>query len=60
MEIREDVPANVSLFRAIREKHGRAIPADDELAAELIADDRVLLVFTPAAPPSAWTAVGLD
>ena len=35
-------------------------PPDDELAAALIADDRVLLVFTPATPASAWTAVGLD
>ena len=60
VEIREDVPANVSLFRAIREKHGRAVPADDELAAELIADDRVLLVFTPSAAQSAWMTVGLD
>ena len=32
-EIREDVAANLSLFRAIREKHGRAIPPDEELAA---------------------------
>ena len=60
VSIREDVPANVALFRAIREKHGHAAPPDDELAAALIADDRVLLVFTPATPPSAWTAVGLD
>jgi PPOX class probable F420-dependent enzyme len=60
VDIREDVPANVSLFRAIREKHGHAAPPDDQLAATLIADDRVLLVFTPATPASAWTAVGLD
>jgi hypothetical protein len=60
VSIREDVPANVSLFRAIRAKHGRETPPDDELAAALIADDRVLLVFTPATPASAWTAVGLD
>lgn len=58
-EIREDVPANVSLFRAIREKHGREVPADDELAAQLIADNRVLLVFTPSAPRSAWTSMNL-
>jgi PPOX class probable F420-dependent enzyme len=58
-EIREDVTANLSLFRAIREKHGRAIPSDEELAAGLIAEDRVLLVFTPSAPPSDWMAVGL-
>jgi PPOX class probable F420-dependent enzyme len=60
VEIREDVPANVSLFRAIREKHGRPLPSDDELAAELIADDRVLLTFTPSTPPSEWIVVGLD
>jgi PPOX class probable F420-dependent enzyme len=56
VSIREDIPANVSLFRAIREKHGRETPADAELAAQLIADDRVLLVFTPSAPQSAWTS----
>jgi PPOX class probable F420-dependent enzyme len=60
VEVREDVAANVSLFRAIREKHGRPVPADDELAAELIADDRILLAFTPTAPVSAWTKRGLD
>lgn len=60
VEVREDVRANLSLFRAIRQKHGRAIPADDELAAELTADDRVLLAFTPAAPVAEWTKRGLD
>ena len=35
------------------------MPGDAELAAGLIAEDRVLLVFTPSAPPAAWTAVGL-
>jgi PPOX class probable F420-dependent enzyme len=59
VSIREDVAANVSLFRAIRDKHGRPSPADDELVAQLTADDRVLLVFTPSAPPSQWTLVGL-
>ena len=58
-EIREDVAANLSLFRAIREKHGRAVPPDDELAASLIADDRVLLAFTPSAPASAWTSMNI-
>jgi PPOX class probable F420-dependent enzyme len=57
--IREDVPANVSLFRAIREKHGRVAPADDELAAQLSADDRILLVFTPSAPSSDWITRGI-
>jgi PPOX class probable F420-dependent enzyme len=59
-EIREDVTANLSLFRAIRAKHGRAIPSDEEFAAGLIAEDRVLLVFTPSAPSSEWAGVGLD
>jgi PPOX class probable F420-dependent enzyme len=54
--VREDIPANVSLFRAIREKYGRETPADDQLTAELVAQDRVLLVFAPSAPQSAWTA----
>ena len=58
-EIGEDVTANLSLFRAIREKHGRALPPDEELAASLIAEDRVLLAFTPSAPPSEWPGVGL-
>ena len=59
MSIREDVAANVALFRAIREKHGRPSPSDEELVASLNADDRVLLVFTPSVPPSEWTVVGL-
>jgi PPOX class probable F420-dependent enzyme len=59
VSIREDVPANVALFRAIREKHGRQTPADEELAAQLMADDRVLLVFTPTTPPAAWTSMNI-
>jgi PPOX class probable F420-dependent enzyme len=60
VEIREDVTSNLHLFRAIRDKHGRPAPSDDEFAAALIADDRVLLAITPTATQSAWTAVGLD
>ena len=60
VEILEDVKPNLHLFRAIREKHGREIPPDDTLAADLIADDRVLLAITPTAPQSDWIAVGLD
>jgi PPOX class probable F420-dependent enzyme len=59
VEIREDVPANIAFFRAIREKHGVAVPPDAEFAAALIADERVLLTITPSAPPSSWTTVGL-
>jgi PPOX class probable F420-dependent enzyme len=60
VEIREDVKPSLRLFRAIREKHGRPVPPDDTLAAELIADDRVLLAITPTAPQSTWTVIGLD
>lgn len=60
VEIREDVPADIGRFRAIRAKHGISAPPDDEFAAALIADDRILLTITPAAPPSSWTTVGLD
>jgi PPOX class probable F420-dependent enzyme len=60
VDIREDIPANVSFFRAIREKHGRETPADEQLVAELIGEDRVLLVFTPSGPRSSWTLWGLE
>ena len=60
VEIREDVPAELTRIRAIREKHGLAEPPDDQFAAELIADHRVLLAITPSGPPSTWTAAGLD
>jgi PPOX class probable F420-dependent enzyme len=51
VEIREDIAANAPLFRAIREKHGRAVPPDEEFIAALTAEDRVLLTFTPAPEP---------
>jgi PPOX class probable F420-dependent enzyme len=60
VEIREDIPAEVPRFRAIMEKHGMAIPADDELAEQLIANNRVLLAITPVGPPGTWTTWGLD
>lgn len=60
VEIREDVTTELDRFRAIREKHGRAVPPDETFAADLIADNRVLLAITPASPPSTWTSVGLD
>jgi len=60
VEIREDVPAELARFRAIRGKHGLTVPPDDQFAAELIADDRVLLAITPSGPPSTWMAAGLD
>ena len=53
-------PARTDLTSTIRDKHGVAVPPDDEFAATLIADDRILLVFTPAKPQSDWMVVGLD
>jgi PPOX class probable F420-dependent enzyme len=60
VEILEDVQAELQHFRAIREKHGRPVTPDDQLARELIADDRVLLAITPAGPRATWTIHGLD
>jgi PPOX class probable F420-dependent enzyme len=60
VEIREDIPAELPRFRAIREKHGRRVPPDDDLATQLIEESRVLLAITPSGPPSTWTTTGLD
>jgi PPOX class probable F420-dependent enzyme len=59
-EIREDLVAELPHFRAIREKHGVAVPSDEEQLAALTKEGRVLLVFTPDGPPPTWTAWGLD
>jgi len=60
VEILEDIKAELPRFRAIREKHGRPVPADDELAADLAAEGRVLLAITPTGPRETWTIRGLD
>jgi PPOX class probable F420-dependent enzyme len=60
VEVREDVAAELPRFRAIREKHGMAVPSDAEHLRALEQEGRVLLAITPDAPPSAWTAWGLD
>jgi len=60
VEVREDIPANLHLFRGIHEKHGRAIPPEDEYLAKLTGEDRVLLVITPSASPAAWTLWGFS
>jgi PPOX class probable F420-dependent enzyme len=59
-EIREDVEAVLPQFRAIREKHGIKVPADEEHLASLHADERVLLVITPDEPVTEWIAWGFD
>jgi len=60
VEVREDIGAELSRFRAIGEKHGRTVPADEELLQSLTRDGRVLLAITPDEPPSRWTNWGLD
>jgi PPOX class probable F420-dependent enzyme len=60
VEILEDIRAELARFRAIREKHGRAVAADDEFAAELEAEGRVLLAITPSGPRSTWTTFRFD
>ena len=60
VEIREDIAAELPLFRAIREKYGVAVPDDDEHLRALTAERRVLLAMTPDQPLSRWTCWGLD
>jgi PPOX class probable F420-dependent enzyme len=60
VEIREDLAAELPRFRAIREKYGLAVPADDEHLRALTAEGRVLLAITPDRPPPDWTNWGLD
>jgi PPOX class probable F420-dependent enzyme len=60
VEILEDVPSNLPMNRAIREKYGMSVPDDEELAASLIADNRILLAVTPSQPPSEWSVVGVE
>ena len=59
-EVRENIAAELPRFRAIREKHGWAVPDDDAHLRALMAEGRVLLAFTPEGPPSSWTCWGLD
>ena len=59
VEVREDLAAELPRFRAIREKHGVAVPGDEEQLRGLREEDRVLLAITPAGPPSSWTCWGL-
>jgi hypothetical protein len=59
-EIREDIAAELPRFRAIREKHGVAVPGEEEQLRGLTAEGRVLLAVTPDGPMSGWTCWGLD
>ncbi|HKA05424.1 MAG TPA: TIGR03618 family F420-dependent PPOX class oxidoreductase, partial [Acidimicrobiales bacterium] len=53
-EIWEDHEQGLPYYRAVREKYGRDVGSDDELRANLVAEDRVLLVITPSGPRSSW------
>jgi PPOX class probable F420-dependent enzyme len=59
-EIREDLAAELTRFRAIREKHGMSVPDEHEQLRALAEEGRVLLAFTPTEPPASWTSWGLD
>jgi PPOX class probable F420-dependent enzyme len=60
VEVLEDIPSNLPMDRAIREKHGIPVAADEELAASLVADNRVLLAVTPAKPAFEWSVLGVE
>jgi PPOX class probable F420-dependent enzyme len=60
VEVLENVASNLPMDRSIREKHGIPVAADDELAASLVADNRVLLAVTPDKPPSEWSVLGVE
>src|SRR6202000_1280482 len=60
VEVREDLGPELANFRAIRVQQGRAAPSADELLAGLVAENRVLLAFTPDRPMAEWTAHGFD
>jgi hypothetical protein len=60
VEIREDTAAQLSRFRAIREKYGMNPLSDEEHLESLIAEGRVLFAITPDGPPSTWTSWGFD
>ncbi len=59
VEIREDLAAELPLFRAIKLKHGVELPDDEVFLAELAGEGRVLLAITPAGSPASWTSIEL-
>jgi PPOX class probable F420-dependent enzyme len=60
VDILEDIHAELPRFQAIRAKHGRPLPDDGQLEAELAAEGRVLLAITPSGPRETWAIHGLD
>jgi PPOX class probable F420-dependent enzyme len=60
VEIIEDIPTNLPMDRAIREKHNIPVGTDEELTASLLADNRVLLAVTPTKSASEWSVLGVE
>lgn len=60
VEIGDDVETGLEYFRDLRHKHGRTEATDDELRAEMIRDERVLLIITPDKPQGEWLARGFE
>jgi PPOX class probable F420-dependent enzyme len=60
VDVWEDHEKGLPFFRAVREKYGREVGTDDELRANLVEEDRVLLVITPSKPADAWPTWGFD
>ncbi|MEZ5265413.1 MAG: PPOX class F420-dependent oxidoreductase [Acidimicrobiia bacterium] len=57
--IHDDLDSGLPYFKALRAKHGRGGQSDEDLRAEMVRDQRVLLVITPDKPPSEWLGMGL-
>jgi PPOX class probable F420-dependent enzyme len=57
-EIWDDIEAGLPFFKKIMGKHRGQVPDDDTLRRRLQAEQRVLLVITPARPPEEWTRWG--
>lgn len=60
VEIADDVESGLEYFKALRQKHGRDEQNDDDLRAEMIRDQRVLLIVTPDEPQHEWLCHGFS
>lgn len=58
VEVSDDVEAGLEYLRDLRHKHGSTEANEDELRAEMIRDERVLLTITPDKPQTEWLARG--
>lgn len=58
VDIHDDVESGLPYFKALRAKHGNTSQNDEELRAEMVRDQRVLLVVTPDLPQAEWQSRG--